>query len=401
MDNFDFNRLGNNISNLVDDAINSQNFKELNKTINSTINQALDGVNKTVNNLNRTYGGLGYQKKGHPYNPNPRNGPLRTQPLQKQAMSIYNKYPKGHISGSIKAFLGFTMAGVGGISTLVFVILAIFGIFNPGIAISLSIVFLIFAGGLIMGFSGTKVLSRIKRFRQYCNVIGDKSYVELEDLEKRTGRNRRFLIQDLQDMINRRMFRQAHLDTKGSCLMLTDEVYQQYLQTMNSLETKQKEEQAMADAGITPEFMTVIRESEDYIAKIRQANDELPGEVISQKLERLELVITRILAEVKKQPKKAVDLQRFMNYYLPTTWKLINAYLEFERQPVQTENIISTRNEIESTLDTINAAFETLLNEMFQSQAWDISSDISVLQTMLAQEGLTKSDLNPDKEIKL
>lgn len=139
--------------------------------------------------------------------------------------------------------------------------------------------------------------------------------------------------------------------------------------------------------------MEVLSSSEDYLRKIHEANDALPGKIISQKLARLELVITRILEEVKKQPKKASELQKFMNYYLPTTWKLINAYLEFESQPLQTENIVNTKNEIEGTLDTINDAFEKLLDDLFQSQAWDISSDISVLQTMLAQEGLTKTDL--------
>lgn len=391
MDNFDFNDLGNNISHLVDDAINSQNFKELNKTINKTINQALDGVNKTVANLNN----YSNRFSGHPYQPSPRSGPLRTQPLQKQSPSrIYAKSPKGQISGSIKAFLGFSMAGIGGISALVLIILALFGILNMGTTIALVMVFLLFAGGLVLGVSGTKVLSRLKRFRQYCSVIGGKSYVELNDLEKGTGRSTKFLIQDLQDMIDRRMFHQAHLDHQQSCLMLNDAVYQQYLQSLESQKAKKEEEQAMANAGITPEFMAVIKESEDYITKIHQANDELPGEVISQKLARLEVVITRILAEVKKQPRKAAELQRFMNYYLPTTWKLINAYLEFERQPVRTENVITTQKEIEVTLDTINNAFETLLNDLFQTQAWDISSDISVLQTMLAQEGLTKSDIN-------
>ena len=160
-----------------------------------------------------------------------------------------------------------------------------------------------------------------------------------------------------------------------------------------ALENRKKEEQALADAGFNSEFREVIKESESYIAKIHQANEELPGEVISGKLARLEVVITRILEEVKKQPKKASDLQKFMNYYLPTTWKLISAYLNFEKQPVQTDNIISTRTEIENTLDTINDAFEQLLDDLFQTQAWDISSDISVLQTMFAQEGLTKTNL--------
>jgi 5-bromo-4-chloroindolyl phosphate hydrolysis protein len=81
-----------------------------------------------------------------------------------------------------------------------------------------------------------------------------------------------------------------------------------------------------------------------------------------------------------------------MSYYLPTTSKLLDAYCELDEQPVAGQNIESTKKEIENALDTINTAFENLLDSLFEEKAWDISSDISVLNTMLAQEGLTGND---------
>ena len=81
-----------------------------------------------------------------------------------------------------------------------------------------------------------------------------------------------------------------------------------------------------------------------------------------------------------------------MRYYLPTTLKLVNAYREFEQQPAQGENIRSAKEEIKKSLDVINQAFEKLLDSLFEDDALDISTDISVLHTMLAQEGLTGSD---------
>ena len=83
-----------------------------------------------------------------------------------------------------------------------------------------------------------------------------------------------------------------------------------------------------------------------------------------------------------------------MDYYMPTTWKLLDAYRSFENEPIQSDNILRTKKEIEDTLDTINAAFEKLLDDLFQTTAWDISSDISVLNTMLAQEGLKEDDIS-------
>ena len=120
------------------------------------------------------------------------------------------------------------------------------------------------------------------------------------------------------------------------------------------------------------------------------AADDLPGEEITRKLSRLETIITRIFQEVEKQPELASYLRRFMNYYLPTTRKLVDAYREIELDSFRTEQNEKTKKEIEDTLDTINQAFEKLLNSFFEERAMDISSDISVLHSMLAQEGLTQ-----------
>ena len=87
-----------------------------------------------------------------------------------------------------------------------------------------------------------------------------------------------------------------------------------------------------------------------------------------------------------------------MNYYLPTTLKLLNAYSEFDSQPVQGENIRTAKAEIEKTLDTIIVAFENLLDSLFQDDMLDISTDISALEATLAQEGLTGDDFNKQKK---
>ncbi len=100
-------------------------------------------------------------------------------------------------------------------------------------------------------------------------------------------------------------------------------------------------------------------------------------------------MILRIFKRVEQHPELISDLHKFMDYYLPTTVKLLKAYEELDKQPVEGENIKTAKQEIENTLDTINEAFENLLDSFFRNTAWDVSTDISVLKTMLAQEGLT------------
>ena len=112
---------------------------------------------------------------------------------------------------------------------------------------------------------------------------------------------------------------------------------------------------------------------------------------MSAKLAKLEDIMRRIFAQVKKQPESADELHKFMTYYLPTTTKLIDAYQDLDGQPEYGTNVANTKKEIEDTLDTINEAFENLFDSLFEDTAWDISSDISTMKVMLQQEGLTKN----------
>ena len=100
----------------------------------------------------------------------------------------------------------------------------------------------------------------------------------------------------------------------------------------------------------------------------------------------------RIFERAREHPEIVPDLKKMMDYYLPMTVKLLETYEDMNSQPVQGETIRNSTKEIENTLDTLNSAFARLLDSAFQDAAWDVSSDISVLNTLLAQEGLTGGD---------
>ena len=117
-------------------------------------------------------------------------------------------------------------------------------------------------------------------------------------------------------------------------------------------------------------------------------NDNIPGEEISAKLFRLENLLKEIFEGLKEHPEQRHQMRKFMDYYLPTTLKLVEAYEEFDELSAQGQEIREAKAEIEKTLDTINSAFEELLNRMFRATAYDVTTDAQVLQTMLAKEGL-------------
>ena len=198
-------------------------------------------------------------------------------------------------------------------------------------------------------------------------------------------------------MIGLGWFAQGHLDDGETCLIADDATYAQYRATMRQAEIRKAEENQPAEAEngrkLSPEAEEVLRTGKAYVEKIRACNDAIPGEEISEKISRMELVIGKIFDRAERHPENIDDLRKLMEYYLPTTVKLLEAYEELSRQPVQGENIKSSQREIEDTLDTLNEAFERLFDSMFQDTAWDVSTDISVLKTMLAQEGLAEDGL--------
>lgn len=334
----------------------------------------------------------------------PQNAP---KPSKKAvAMSIYpsaelavpvSKAP-GRVSGPLCTVFG-------AIGTLVFGITSLVGLANflfpfhgggPVFPIFPLIFFLIFGSMFLIGLNR---ISLARRYRKYLKQIGaSATFCSLKELAEGTGKNAKFVLREIKRLIRKGFFPHGKIDNQKTCLILDEHTYQQYQDLQERIRIS-KEEAARRDEHLNtnPELKSAIAEGEKFIQEIKSANDDIPGELISQKLFRLEDTTSKIFRYVEAHPQKLPDIRKFMSYYLPTTLKLVNAYREFDRQPIQGENILNSKKEIEETLDTINQAFENMFDDMFLSEAVDISSDISVLETMLQQEGLTGSDFKPTK----
>ncbi len=129
--------------------------------------------------------------------------------------------------------------------------------------------------------------------------------------------------------------------------------------------------------------------------QLRQANDAIPDPVMTAKISRLEEVSARIFALAKKDPGKKAQLQKFMDYYLPTSLKLLNTYAQLSAQDVQGANITEAKQSIERSMDLLITAFENQLDKLFASDALDVTADIAALEGMLNLDGLTGSDFTP------
>ena len=128
------------------------------------------------------------------------------------------------------------------------------------------------------------------------------------------------------------------------------------------------------------------------LQQLRQVNDAIPDPVMTTKISRLEAVSARIFELAKQDPGKKAQLQKFMDYYLPTALKLLNTYASLPAQDVQGENIADAKKNIERSMDLLVTAFENQLDKLFQSDALDVSADVAALEGMLNMDGLTGNE---------
>ena len=329
----------------------------------------------------------------------------------------------GEISGQVMKWTGYSIGSMCGFSLAILAIVA----YGTGMSIVVpgGILAVCFSAFMAFGNLGSVRVRLANRFRRYRAVLGNRTYCLVEEMAAAIGKSDKFVQKDLKKMIGRGFFKDGYLARQESLLITDGTTYQQYLDTQTEYERRQmersvghadkmmqevlseKEQQSRQEkqekheqqnghgksAGhLSPECRELMEEGKKYIRHIHECNEKISGKVISAKLDRLELVITRIFREVEKDPGSVSDMKKMMSYYLPTTSKLLNAYCELDSQPITGQNIENTKKEIEKALDTINTAFENFLDSFYEEKAWDISSDISVLNTMLAQEGLTGTD---------
>ena len=360
--------LGRGIQDAVDWAIRSRNYQQLNQTIRQAVETAV-GV-----------GGEAIRKAQESAQNASRSVAVR---------KLYGTTGMRRSGAVLKTVFGSILLGIGGLGALGGLLTGMFLWMLPAFVLAGGMA----VGGGILLWKGTRTLGLLNRFQTYKRVLGVKTQCALEKLARAVGKDIPFVRQDVQKMIASGFFLEGHLDHEQTCLITSDETYRQFEQARLQLEQARRQQAAEAAKAPDPRIKDVLDRGSAFIAQIRRCNDDIPGEEVSAKIDRIELVVRRIFERAKACPEVIPDLKKLMDYYLPMTVKLLNAYAEMDAQPVQSERIRSSKREIEQTLDTLNLAFEKMLDDLFSDTILDISSDITVLNTMLAQEGLAEDEL--------
>lgn len=311
----------------------------------------------------------------------------------------YRKKHKGAslVPSTLFVVFGSIGAGATGLTMLIGIALeTTFG--NLPAAQAIGTIFgVLFLVSLILIFNGLRLRKRAKRFRLYEKVLNGRTYCTVKELSAASGRGAKYVVKDLRGMIHAGLFAEGgYLDDQETCLMTDYDTYVQYVNTMKYAKEQREAERREQEKWMKREggaaLKETIEEGKDYIRMIKAANDALHEEEISEKLDQLELITVKIFDYVEQHPEKLPEIRKFMSYYMPITLKLVNAYQKFDRHGTNTSEIESTKLEIKGTIDTINKAYQNLLKKLMQADILDVSSDISALETILAQEGLTGED---------
>lgn len=289
------------------------------------------------------------------------------------------------INSFLSKFLKIVGWGLVGLFTLSALVLSTISIII-GWAVILPIqvcaVFLIIGGVCI--FKGKRLGDQISRYKKYCTIINNRNIIPVELIAESTSKSLNFIIKDVQKMIDKNYFINTYIDKRNNQIVLTNQDF--IPPTYEDIACEVKEEEKNDEAS---EVDTIINKGMNYLTQIKEANKKIQSESMCNKIVQVEDVTSKIFDVVKHDPSKLTQIQKFMDYYLPTTLKLLNSYHTLEGQGIDRENITTTMDSIENTMSTIVVAFENQLDYLFEDEAIDISTDITVLENMLVQEGLT------------
>lgn len=240
-------------------------------------------------------------------------------------------------------------------------------------------------GGVSLLLGSGAMKRRQRRFATYLRTAGKKPAVPLDYLARATDVSRRRVEKDVDLMLEKGLWGdKAYVDMGSGMLFRSQAAATAYFD-----KTRQPQQ--------TPEPAVPPQASEGYagtLRQIRELNDRIADEALSAKIDRIEQVSGRIFKAIEDTPAKKNAAGTFLNYYLPTTLKLLRAYDDMSRQGVQGENITGTMERVRGMMSTIVTAFERQLDSLFGDQALDISTDITVLDNMMAREGLSDDPIH-------
>jgi 5-bromo-4-chloroindolyl phosphate hydrolysis protein len=377
----------------VQDALDHQDFSKIQDMVWQGLGTAAkgigDGISTAANTTRQMY--EDYQR-----------GQAERQRFEEQQRELARVSSTRYADVQGTRFGGFAMAIVGGLAAVGLGIVSIGTLVVSLVtsAASVGISCAVAAAGAAafagMTVAGVKRVGLTSRFAKYRNNIGTAERYPIGELARRTGKNSKAVKKDLNTMVDKGMFLQGHVDEKTETLFLTDASYNAFERDKQQAAERQYREQLRQQAArqrsharaITEDEKKTLAEGRGLLRDIDVRRPDVGSAKVAAQAQQICAMVGTIFNRAEQDPDTISKLQQTVDYYLPLTIKLLDTYTELAAQPLQSESITASRTEIENTLDTLIRAFAKLHDSLFRDITWDISTDISVLNTVLAQDGL-------------
>ena len=237
-------------------------------------------------------------------------------------------------------------------------------------------------GGLGLLFGSWKMKRRARRFAKYLAAAGKNEAIDINRLAEAAEVSEPKAEKDLEIMVEKGMWgAKAYVDSSNDMLFRSQEAAAKYFEAKNPGRQHYTSAPREAEEGYS-----------GMLRNIRRANDRIADPELSAKIDRLEEITARIFKTIEEHPNRKEKANTFLNYYLPTTQKLLDSYADFEEAGVSGANLSQAKARIEKTMDNIVAGFEHQLDELYQAEAMDVDSDIRVMESMLRRDTSTVED---------
>lgn len=258
----------------------------------------------------------------------------------------------------------------------------------------------------ILGFFTFKKSQQLdmisKDYTRFLRELGHNTVIPIRDLASSVQKSEEDTIKELMYMMNKGYFKQARIVENNSLFLLDIPTFKLYKNQKNQMPNLSHEEnkkiaQDTSTKTNKDKAEEIIKISSKEITSINLSISRIKNRNFLEKVIEIKKTIENITNIIKRYPEKAYVLDKFIEYYLPTTVKLIDAYTEYEIMESNDSKIKNSLAEIESSIEIINEAFEKIQLELMEDRTMDIKTDIDTMKILLNQEGYLEKDWSKDE----
>ena len=359
-----------NFEEKINTAFREENFKEIGDLIGEGIDTAIDVTKSSLSKF------INKNKVDLPYSVQNDDRIINQNPKTVKRVKTWGFVAKASIVVHLFALFGFLMDMFDTYGSVREDLPALIFWVIPALVIS-----------FYLNYRVKKDKDQIIRFRKYNREIGNNTVIPTADLAAITAKPIDFTINDILNMIEKDYYRQARIVENGELFILDSNTYKLYKEEMlRDPKEKYEELEEKESNALVEEYLSRAKRDVTALTEMTPKLREPMKAKISEFLQ----IVGKIFELLKENPNTAKDLDKVINFYLPTTVKLMDNYIDLSEKP--TDSVKSSLKSMEQTMDLVNDGFMKMLDNIYQEKIMDLSSDMSVLKSMLRQEGLLDQD---------